>query len=272
MTDAGNGFIPLEILEGTTDYVKRIAWQANGCHKERWYDACAVMLRRLIEVLIEDSFEFKGAIGDIKEYQWKARGHTLSEEATGTEIGEFLRTDFKKLEHTLQAVARSVLRLGRPEQRSLTYIWQSLTEILPEPHDEVPNDAFYEVIETEKSARAIQPTIAGQDITSARKAIFQILVFLSQQYASAGVQPPSEGEFVSLAKLIKRYLAAPETYWTVEGSAKPGLGKIRKLGNRGAHGRYQKITETSLDNNQDDFIAGICQLAATAQEPPHAHG
>lgn len=48
---------PMELVEGTRGYIETIAEQANGCYQRGWYDACAVMLRRLIETLIIECFE-----------------------------------------------------------------------------------------------------------------------------------------------------------------------------------------------------------------------
>ncbi len=47
----------MEIVEGTRGYIEKLATQANGCYQREWYDACAVMVRRLIEILIIDCFE-----------------------------------------------------------------------------------------------------------------------------------------------------------------------------------------------------------------------
>jgi hypothetical protein len=48
---------PMEIVEGTRSYIEKLAAQANGCYQNNWYDACAVMVRRLVEILIVDCFE-----------------------------------------------------------------------------------------------------------------------------------------------------------------------------------------------------------------------
>lgn len=48
---------PLEITAGTRDYIEDIGKQANGCFEKGWYDACAVMLRRLLETLIIECYE-----------------------------------------------------------------------------------------------------------------------------------------------------------------------------------------------------------------------
>lgn len=55
--------VPRSIVRNTRGYIERIANQANGAYDMGWYDACAVMIRRLIETLIIESFE-KGNIAD----------------------------------------------------------------------------------------------------------------------------------------------------------------------------------------------------------------
>ncbi len=47
----------LDIVQKTRPYIEKIAIQANICYEYGCYDACMVMLRRLIEVLIIDCFE-----------------------------------------------------------------------------------------------------------------------------------------------------------------------------------------------------------------------
>ena len=48
---------PLEIIAETRGYIENIGKQANGCFEKGWYDACAVMLRRLLETLIIECYE-----------------------------------------------------------------------------------------------------------------------------------------------------------------------------------------------------------------------
>jgi hypothetical protein len=43
-----------------------VANQINGTYEKGWYDACAVMLRRLIEMLIIEAFEHHGISTKIK--------------------------------------------------------------------------------------------------------------------------------------------------------------------------------------------------------------
>lgn len=63
--------VPKSLFAGTRGYLERIANQVNGCYEKGWFDACAVMIRRLIETLIIECFEqhkishkIKNASGD----------------------------------------------------------------------------------------------------------------------------------------------------------------------------------------------------------------
>lgn len=47
----------MAMVRGTRGYIERVAHQANGAYANGWYDACAVMLRRLIETLIIECYE-----------------------------------------------------------------------------------------------------------------------------------------------------------------------------------------------------------------------
>lgn len=52
-----DNLFPLELVENTRSYIEKIAKQASGCYDNEWYDACAVMIRRLLETLIIECFE-----------------------------------------------------------------------------------------------------------------------------------------------------------------------------------------------------------------------
>lgn len=49
--------IPMSIVKGTRGYIEKVVLQANGCYESGWYDASAVMIRRIIETLIIECFE-----------------------------------------------------------------------------------------------------------------------------------------------------------------------------------------------------------------------
>lgn len=58
---------PLEIVRGTRGYIERIAEQACGSYDQQWYDAAAVMARRLLETLIIETYEAHSADVSIKK-------------------------------------------------------------------------------------------------------------------------------------------------------------------------------------------------------------
>jgi hypothetical protein len=54
-------------FESHRGYLLTIAKQMNGCFREGWYDACAMMMRRLAEIAIIESFEHKNIASKIKD-------------------------------------------------------------------------------------------------------------------------------------------------------------------------------------------------------------
>ena len=68
---ASEQILPHSVVRGTRGYIERVVNQVNGCYEKGWFDACAVMLRRLMETLIIEAFEacriedkIKGSSGD----------------------------------------------------------------------------------------------------------------------------------------------------------------------------------------------------------------
>ena len=49
--------IPMSLVTGTRPYIEKIANQINGAYEHGWFDAAAVMIRRLVETLIIEAFE-----------------------------------------------------------------------------------------------------------------------------------------------------------------------------------------------------------------------
>jgi len=61
------GLFPLVKLQQTRrGYLVRVGRQMNGAYSEGWYDASAVMMRRLLETVIIEAFEAKGLDSKIK--------------------------------------------------------------------------------------------------------------------------------------------------------------------------------------------------------------
>jgi len=59
--------IYMAMVRGTRGYIVKVADQINGTYSKGWYDACAVMLRRLLETLIIECFETHKIDGRIKD-------------------------------------------------------------------------------------------------------------------------------------------------------------------------------------------------------------
>lgn len=58
--------LPTEVIRGTRGYLEKIIQQANGCYEHQWFDACSVMIRKFVEILIIHSFEAYGIADRIK--------------------------------------------------------------------------------------------------------------------------------------------------------------------------------------------------------------
>jgi len=64
----GDGLFPLAILSKTKrPYLVIVGRQMNGCFSQGWYDASAVMMRRLLEIVLIEAFEAKGIASKIKD-------------------------------------------------------------------------------------------------------------------------------------------------------------------------------------------------------------
>lgn len=58
--------LPNALVRGTRGYLEKVCHQINGCYEYGWFDACAVMMRRLVETLIVECFEFHKIDSKIK--------------------------------------------------------------------------------------------------------------------------------------------------------------------------------------------------------------
>jgi hypothetical protein len=62
-----DGLFPLSILsQAGRGYLVTVGRQMNGCFSQGWYDASAVMMRRLLEIAIIEAFEAKGIASKIR--------------------------------------------------------------------------------------------------------------------------------------------------------------------------------------------------------------
>jgi hypothetical protein len=67
VVDLSNAYIPEEIWRGTRNYIEKVATQVCGCWDQKFYDAAAVMLRRLSETLIIEAYERLGRQREIQD-------------------------------------------------------------------------------------------------------------------------------------------------------------------------------------------------------------
>lgn len=59
-TREGGAVVPITLVEGTRDYMMIVTRQINKTYEAECYDACAVMIRRLVETLIIEVYEARG--------------------------------------------------------------------------------------------------------------------------------------------------------------------------------------------------------------------
>lgn len=64
-------YLPESIWKSTRGYIENVCKQVNGCFFHGYYDGTAVLIRRLFETLIIESYEFKKRANEIKD----ADGH-----------------------------------------------------------------------------------------------------------------------------------------------------------------------------------------------------
>jgi len=56
------------LVSGTRrSYIEKVVYQINGAYENGWYDACAVMIRRLLETLVIEVFESHGIASKIQK-------------------------------------------------------------------------------------------------------------------------------------------------------------------------------------------------------------
>jgi hypothetical protein len=91
--------VPFALVRNTRGYIERVTHQINGAYENGWFDACAVMMRRLLETLIIEVFEAKG----------------LADKAKNPTTGDFLQlSDLVQL-----TIKESTWNLGRTTKTAL---------------------------------------------------------------------------------------------------------------------------------------------------------
>lgn len=131
--------IMFSLVRNTRGYIERVVHQINGAYANGWYDACAVMIRRLVETLIIQSFEkygisdkIKGASGDflflrdlinvtLAEASWNLSRNTKQALPRLKYVGDLSahsrryiaqRKDIDKLMHDLRVVVQELVTVA----------------------------------------------------------------------------------------------------------------------------------------------------------------
>jgi len=65
--DHASGYLPEPIWKNTRGYIEEVCRELNGCFHHAYYNAAAVMLRRLLETLIIEAYERLGRETEIKD-------------------------------------------------------------------------------------------------------------------------------------------------------------------------------------------------------------
>jgi len=60
-------FPPTILADANRGYLVTVGRQMNGCFQAGWFDACAVMMRRLVEIAIIEAFEANGIASKITD-------------------------------------------------------------------------------------------------------------------------------------------------------------------------------------------------------------
>lgn len=129
----------LEIISNTRGYIEEISKQANGCFEKGWFDACAVMVRRLLETLIIECYEkyniadsIKGKDGNffflrdlidhfLNETKWNLSRNTKSALPKLKEIGDLSahsrryvakKQDITKIQNELRIVIQELVYIA----------------------------------------------------------------------------------------------------------------------------------------------------------------
>ena len=65
--DQSSGYLPQAVWNKTRGYIEKVCIQLNGCYRYGFYDGAAVMVRRLVETLIIEAYEYLNRPEDIRD-------------------------------------------------------------------------------------------------------------------------------------------------------------------------------------------------------------
>lgn len=99
--DQKNGFIPKNLWKNTRGYIEKVCSQLNGCYFYAFYDGASVLLRRLVETLIIETYEKLNRENEIKDssgnYYFLADLIDVSLKPSGLNLGRETKKALKKI-------------------------------------------------------------------------------------------------------------------------------------------------------------------------------
>jgi hypothetical protein len=118
--DLSLAYIPEQIWKGTRGYIEKVALQLCGCWEQKFFDAAAVMLRRLAETLIIEAYEKLGRSDEItdKDQNYLMLGALVDKSCGGNGIGlgREAKTALKEIkEHGDRSAHNRRINAVRPE-------------------------------------------------------------------------------------------------------------------------------------------------------------
>lgn len=114
--DVTPSVIPIEFVQGTRIYLEKMVNQINGCYNSGFYDACAVMIRRLMESLIIEVFFYHNKASEIKIDNVIVSLDTL--------ISKIVNDNQIHISRNIPAQMRLIKDLGDAAAHDRTYITQ----------------------------------------------------------------------------------------------------------------------------------------------------
>jgi len=256
-------YLPSELVGNCKKYVLRVVRELNDSYEAGCPNACAVMIRRLVEILIVDSFRSQDRLQDIKRDPRPLPHVKPSDPPTAREMRLFAEEECGLFIRATRDAGVSVGVLQYPVEYDPHTCWGLVTEKCAEMPEKLIK-AGSEILEAWDEA-TFGRRVSARRLKAAREGIVHTVQFLAKAFPESGVMSPTESRLMGLAELINEYKkASKEGYWVVEKPAKQGLLRIKSLGDRAAHGKYARVTRPELERIQTLVSAVVQQLVETA--------
>ena len=110
----GDGIIPASLVIGTRGYLERLCAQVNICYNNSAFDGCAVLMRRIIEILLVHSFEHHNIESQIEDADGKVKN-------LNSIIGNAIQNSTLKLTKPVKNCIDKFRELGNFSAHSIQY-------------------------------------------------------------------------------------------------------------------------------------------------------